>query len=226
MSVQTTTPPAQTQVAAPPANTSPTAPPAGFMGLWRVSKSYDGATPVLADYTLPLAPGGVTVLMGTSGGGKTTMLRMLLGLERPDTGTVAGLEGLRLSAVFREDRLCENLSAMANVCLPHGRLHRPERAHLWTRVENALAQVGLGGCADKPVHSLSGGMKRRVALLRAALADFDLIAFDEPLKGLDEATKRTTMESLLPHLAGKTVVWVTHDRDDLGFFENPQVVEL
>ena len=201
-------------------------PPAGFMGLRRVSKTYGGEAPVFADYTLPLAPGGVTVLMGVSGGGKTTMLRMILDLEQPDSGTVAGLQGLRLSAVFQEDRLCENLSALANVCLPHGRLSRPEREELWARTMQTLARVGLEGCAGKPVRSLSGGMKRRVALVRAALADFDLIAFDEPLKGLDEATKHASMGALLPHLAGKTVVWVTHDRDDLGFFENPQVVEL
>lgn len=200
--------------------------PNGFMGLWQVSKSFGGAAPVLSGYTLELVPEGTTVLMGASGGGKTTILRMLLGLETPDRGTVAGIDGLRLAAVFQEDRLCENLSVMANVCLPHTRMRKAQQAELQSHAKELLTAVGLDGCATKTARDLSGGMKRRVALVRAALSDFNLIAFDEPLKGLDETTRHVTMTALLPYLVGKTVVWVTHDRDDLAFFNNPRVIEL
>lgn len=185
-----------------------------------------GETTALEGLSLTIALGQTTLLMGPSGGGKTTLLRLLLGLETPDRGTLDGLAELQCSAVFQEDRLCENLSALANVCLPHGHLPRSEREHLHTQAATMLKAVGLEGCAGRPVRDLSGGMKRRVAIVRAVMADFDLIVFDEPLKGLDPSTKDATMAAILPRLAQKTVVWVTHDADDEGYFPGAQVVRL
>lgn len=185
-----------------------------------------GDTVALDGVNLEVPLGRVTILMGPSGGGKTTILNLLLGLEAPDSGEVLGLEDLRLSAVFQEDRLCENLSALANVCLPHGHLRGASRNELLRRAEEMLDAVGLAGCAGRPVRDLSGGMKRRVAIVRAALADFDLVVFDEPLKGLDPATRDATMAAVLPRLAGKTAVWVTHDERDLGYFVDAQVVRM
>ena len=185
-----------------------------------------GETRALADFTLAIPLGRPTILMGPSGGGKTTILRILLGLETPDCGEALGLEDLRTAAVFQEDRLCENLSALANACLPHGHLRGPERTQLHERVEALFDAVGLTDCASRPVRDLSGGMKRRVAIARAVLADFDLIVFDEPLKGLDPATKDATMAAILPLLEGKTTVWVTHDADDLAYFTDAHVVRM
>lgn len=185
-----------------------------------------GNTVALDGVNLEVPLGRVTILMGPSGGGKTTVLNLLLGLEAPDSGEVLGLKGLRLSAVFQEDRLCENLSALANVCLPHGHLRGTSREELLERAEKTLDAVGLTGCAGRPVRDLSGGMKRRVAIVRAALAEFDLVVFDEPLKGLDPATRDSTMAAVLPRLAGKTMVWVTHDERDLGYFADAQVVRM
>lgn len=86
-------------------------------------------------------------------GGKTTLLRILMGLERPDGGTIDGLAGLRLSAVFQEDRLCDNLDPSANIRLINPTLGRRE-------TEDALAAVGLAGCLRQPARELSGGMRR------------------------------------------------------------------
>ena len=79
-------------------------------------KSFAGK-PVLRDFSAVLPVGQVTGLMAPSGAGKTTLLRILMGLERPDGGTIDGLAGLRLSAVFQEDRLCDNLDPSANIRL-------------------------------------------------------------------------------------------------------------
>ena len=142
--------------------------------------------------------------MGPSGCGKTTLLRILLGLETADAGTITGLEGRRMSAVFQEDRLCENVSAVSNLRLVNPALSR--RA-----AEAALTELGLGEALSQPVREFSGGMKRRVAILRALLAEFDLLLADEPFKGLDEETKRQTMAYFAEHTRGKTVILVTHE---------------
>lgn len=100
-------------------------------------KSFAGK-PVLRDFSAVLPVGQVTGLMAPSGAGKTTLLRILMGLERPDGGTIDGLAGLRLSAVFQEDRLCDNLDPSANIRLINPTLGRRE-------TEDALAAVGLAG---------------------------------------------------------------------------------
>lgn len=199
--------------------------PAGGIEVAHVRKAY-GTVAVFDDLSLTVPRGRATVVMGPSGCGKTTLLRLLMGLEAPDAGSIAGLEGVPCAAVFQEDRLCENLSASANVCLPHGGLDRAARRALRRRVAELLDRVGLGACAGRPVRELSGGQRRRVAVVRAVLADADVLLCDEPLKGLDGATKRCLMDAVAPLVRGKTVVWVTHDRADLDCFEGPNLVEL
>jgi NitT/TauT family transport system ATP-binding protein len=195
------------------------------VALHGASKRY-GELVALPPTTLELPAGSTTVVMGPSGCGKTTLLRLLLGLEQPDEGEVCGLAGLRRAAVFQEDRLCEGADALANVCLPHAAHGAVERAQLRERAGQALEAMGLQGAAGRPVRELSGGMRRRVALARAVLADFDLIVFDEALKGLDAATKEQVMDYVVPHIAGATAVWVTHDPAELAWFADAQVVEL
>ena len=145
-------------------------------------KAFDGKQ-VLRDFSAALPAGQVTGLMAPSGAGKTTLLRILMGLETPDRGTITGLEGLRLSAVFQEDRLCENLNPVSNLRLVTPALSR-------TAAAEALAAVGLTDCQRQPARELSGGMRRRVAILRALLAEYDLLFLDEPFKGLDQPPVR------------------------------------
>ena len=92
-------------------------------------KAFDGKQ-VLRDFSAVLPAGQVTGLMAPSGAGKTTLLRILMGLETPDRGTITGLEGLRLSAVFQEDRLCENLNPVSNLRLVTPALSQIGRAHV------------------------------------------------------------------------------------------------
>ena len=146
-------------------------------------KAFDGKQ-VLRDFSAALPAGQVTGLMAPSGAGKTTLLRILMGLETPDRGTITGLEGLRLSAVFQEDRLCENLDPVSNLRLVTPTLSR-------AAAEEALKAVGLTDCLHQPTRELSGGMRRRVAILRALLAS--------PLRGWIGRLRRLSWRT---HAAG------------------------
>lgn len=170
-----------------------------------ISKSF-GENAVITGFSREFSEGIATAILGKSGGGKTTLLNILMGLLSPDSGDVKR-DG-KISALFQEDRLCENLTASANIRLVTGkRLSRAE-------INAELAAVGLEGCENKPARVLSGGMKRRAAMLRALLADYDILFADEPFKGLDEDTKRDVMRYFKEKTAGKTVVFVTHDKDE------------
>lgn len=169
----------------------------------RVCKAYE-EKPVLRDFSAVLPYGEVTAVMAPSGAGKTTLLRLLMGLEMPDSGRIEGISGRRMAAVFQEDRLCGYLSPEDNI-----RLVSPARTR--EEVRSALAAVGLADCAAQPCRELSGGMNRRVALLRALLADAELLFLDEPFKGLDERTRQDVMRETRSRCEGRTVVLVTHD---------------
>lgn len=172
-----------------------------------LEKSYDGES-VLQDFTATLCPGKMTALMAPSGGGKTTLLRILMGLEEPDGGRIEGLQGLRLSAVFQENRLCMALDPVANIRLVNAALSREEAVA-------ALTAVGLGDSISKRASELSGGMCRRVAILRALMAPYDLLLLDEPFQGLDQKTKLLVMEDTRRRCEGRTVLFITHDPSEL-----------
>ena len=143
---------------------------------------------VLDDLDLDLDEGRFVALTGPNGSGKTTLARILLGLTVPDAGEIHGIDRRRRAAVFQEDRLCEQLSAVRNVRLV---LHRSTPADA---VVAELRRVGLDDeSLTKPVRDLSGGQRRRVAIVRALLADHDLVVLDEPFKGLDPDGKVQVM---------------------------------
>lgn len=184
-----------------------------------ISKSYDELS-VLEDFTYRFREGQTTCIMGESGCGKTTLLSIMLGIEQPDSGSVEGVPYGKLGAVFQEDRLCENLSAEANI-----RLVR-KGASNEAEIVRAMEAVRLQDAFHKPVRELSGGMKRRVAVLRALLAEADCIVMDEPLKGMDEETKIVVIEMIKKYTAGKTLIVVTHDKEEPGLFAASDVLEM
>lgn len=174
-------------------------------------KRFEGRT-VLENVNLHLKPGGQYVLMGPSGCGKTTLLNLLMGLLKPDGGTIRRAPGLRLSAVFQEDRLLPQMTALANIALVSP---APAQA-----IEKMLLELGIEmDSLSQPVSAFSGGMKRRVALCRALMADYDVLFLDEPYKGLDEDTRTRVMHLVKEHTQGKTVLLVTHDREEADGYE-------
>ena len=170
-------------------------------------KSY-GGTAVLQGVSFT-AEIGLTRVTGSSGIGKTTLLRILLGLESPDGGaTNAGR--FRWAAVFQEDRLLEQLDAAGNLRFALGAAYDEAAARA------LLTELGLGEVGGKRVRDWSGGMKRRLALARALLAVSDAVALDEPFTGLDEENRRRAVLCVTAAAETKPVILVTHDRTELN----------
>lgn len=175
--------------------------------LQSVSKSYAGHT-VLHDMSLSFPDGQLSLITGPSGCGKTTLLRLLTGLEQPDQGFVSGRQR-PLAVVFQEQRLCAALSVRANL-----KLVRPHADDAC--LQQGLLRLGLPpACLGQPVTELSGGMQRRVAILRALLPDFKQLYLDEPFQGLDEKARRQALDYIRQKAAGKTVLWITHHPEEL-----------
>ena len=177
------------------------------MEVKNLCKAY-GDRPVLE--TVSFTAGvGVTALWGPSGVGKTTLLRILLGLEKPDSGELMGT-AVRWSAVFQEDRLLEGLDAAGNLRFALGPAYDTRAA------EAMLEELGLADVESKPVGAWSGGMKRRLALARALLAPSEAIALDEPFTGLDDENRQRAIRAIRRAAETKPVILVTHDRTELN----------
>lgn len=160
---------------------------------------------ILNGVSIQVAPGRCICVTAPSGKGKTTLLHVLLGLKKADAGQIAAL---RWSALFQEDRLLEDLSAVDNIALVSGLCEK-----------ELLKELFLVGIeqeqALRPVKELSGGQRRRAAILRAMLADgAQGIVMDEPFKGLDAQAKERTAASVLRLQAGRAMLVMTHDVND------------
>ncbi len=171
-----------------------------------VYKSF-GEKDVLRDLSWKIEEGTCHILMGPSGSGKTTILRLLLGLETPSSGEISGLPK-RSSAVFQEDRLLPGLSAEENIRAVLGRKVRREE------IRENLSAVGLSPERRVPAGAFSGGMKRRLAIVRACMAGGSLIVLDEPFQGLDEENKAKAAAYIAQKRQGRTLVMATHDEAD------------
>ena len=171
-----------------------------------LSKSYDGRS-VLENVSFT-APVGLTRIAGNSGIGKTTLLRILLGLERADGGEVAP-KNLRWAAVFQEDRLLDGLDAAGNLRFALGAAYDDSQA------KALLGALGLGDVGEKKARDYSGGMKRRLALARALLAPCDALALDEPFTGLDAGNRDIALSCILRAAEKKIVLLAAHEALDL-----------
>lgn len=175
-----------------------------------VVKSY-GENRVLDGLTLKIPEQGIFCIMGASGIGKTTIIRLILGLEKPDSGELYIPEDKKKSVVFQEDRLLEELNAIWNIKIT-APVHMSE-----SDIINELESVGLKGSLEQPVSRLSGGMKRRVAIVRALLAESDIIVMDEPCQGLDDELKLQILDYMKRKTLGKLLIMITHDKLEVEY---------
>ena len=169
---------------------------------------------------LCLTVDGPAVLWAPSGWGKTTLLRILMGLDTPTAGRVQGVG--RAAAVFQEDRLCPQLTALQNVTLV---LPGSEKQYK-KQIEADFQQLGMDAAAlALPAARLSGGQKRRTALLRALWAPSDTLLLDEPFTGMDPDTLAAAAALLRTRCRTKPVLLATHDREAIRLLGWP-VIEL
>ncbi len=178
--------------------------------LHHVTKRFSDVT-ICENFSMELGPGEKAALMGTSGIGKTTIARMLLGFEKSTEGEIEN-GGQQIAVVFQEDRLCKETSVYRNLAMV---CHTKEQK---AEIIPVLTSLGLADCVWKRVSALSGGMKRRVAIARAFLAEADTLIMDEPLKGLDETTKASVMAFMKEHMEAKTVLYITHEEAEAVYF--------
>lgn len=167
-----------------------------------ITKSY-GKHKVLENISFNINESERICIYGKSGIGKTTLLRIIAGLEKADSGKITFVG--KVSMVFQEDRLLENTDVYTNLyCVLGSRFDKAE-------VDMHLKEVGLEGAGNKIVSELSGGMKRRVAIVRCMMKSSEIILLDEPFKGLDTILKDNIIRYVVKYLNGRAVIMVTHD---------------
>ena len=190
----------------------------GFLTLRKITFGFPGLPPTVQNLDLSVAGGEVHCLLGRSGCGKTTVLKLAAGLLAPDTGEVtvdgrpAGTAREAIGFVFQQPTLLEWLPALDNVLLPVS-LKRQPAPEDRERAQRLLAQLGLAGLEARRPHQLSGGQQSRVALARALVLEPQLLLLDEPFAALDALTREDLQQDLLALCAqqGTTVLFVTHD---------------
>jgi len=183
-----------------------------------------GATRVLDDVSLEVAPGEFFAFLGPSGSGKTTLLRLVAGFGTPDQGRIliGGRDVTRLppwsrnvGMVFQSYALWPHMTVAKNVAFGLERRRLP-RAEVTRKVGEALSLVGLAGLADRRPAQLSGGQQQRVALARTLVIEPEVLLLDEPLSNLDAKLRHEMRAEIraLQRKLGLTAIYVTHDQEE------------
>lgn len=179
---------------------------------------------VITNLSLEIADGEILCVMGESGCGKTTLLGLLTGRLKPENGKINGISGKRIGMVFQENRLLEEFSAESNILLGCDRGFYPwdsvnsrhwKKAEKRKLIDEHLKLVGLEEASKEKVKNLSGGMKRRVAIVRAMMTDCDILVMDEPFQGLDTENRRKAIDYIRQYKGDRTLLLVTHEKEDV-----------
>jgi sulfonate transport system ATP-binding protein len=191
-----------------------------MLTLQDLSKTYADGTRALERVTLDLRAGEIVALVGGSGCGKTTLVRLVAGLDRASAGAISldgtpidGRPRAEVSIVFQEPRLLPWLRVAANIGFGITGLPAPERA---ARVEAALQAIGLSGYGGRWPRELSGGQAQRVSIARALVTKPKVLLLDEPFSALDAMTRASLHEHLLALWSATrpTLLMVTHDVEE------------
>ncbi|WAW14341.1 ATP-binding cassette domain-containing protein [Peptostreptococcus equinus] len=177
-----------------------------------VSKYY-GDKLILDNLKLNIENKSIFFIQGKSGIGKTTIFRLILGLEQADKGEILGIGNRKIGSVFQDDLLIDNISVLANLRLVNKDINRDS-------IVNYLKDIDVNVDLFTKISQLSGGMKRRISILRSILYDCDTIIMDEPFKGLDRETKEKIMSFVLRNTIDKTLIVISHDNREVDYFKD------
>lgn len=167
---------------------------------------------VLRELNLSIKKDKITVILGRSGCGKTTLLRLIAGLESVSLGEIKFKEQAKIGFVFQEARLMPFLNVYENIVFPLKK-HEIESE----KIDSLISMIGLSDFKFAAVSQLSGGMSSRVSLARVLAYEANLILMDEPFAALDAFTRASMQAEILKIQAGKTILFVTHNIDEALF---------
>ncbi len=184
--------------------------------LLNINKAFENVN-VLNSFSLSINDGETIALMGKSGEGKTTILNIIAGIIKADSGDITGVPK-NISMVFQENRLLNEFSGLDNIVHTCG--SSPDE------IIKHFKLVGLDGWEKNPVNEYSGGMKRRVAIVRAIIAKSDLILLDEPFKGLDLDTKSKVINYVREHIGDRICIIVTHDELEADMLKANRLINI
>ncbi len=190
--------------------------------LKNISKKFDGRT-VLDNFSYCFKERGIVAILGASGVGKTTLLRIILGIDKKYAGEISTSKPLKFSAAFQEHRLLPNLTALQNVA--ELAFDKPTEEDFKSS-EEMLSHLGF---SDDEMslypHQLSGGMKQRVSLARAFMREGDILVLDEPTKELDKNLTRIILDDIKEYSKHKLVIVVSHINGDISYLA-PEIINL
>lgn len=173
--------------------------------------SYDDKD-VFRNYSQSFPIGETSVIMAPSGFGKTTLLYIIAGLLTPTKGSIAiPINNPRFSFAFQDLRLIDTLNVKKNITLVNSNISNEE-------LDNCLEALDIKSLTNKKISTLSGGEKSRVSIARALMAEYDILLLDEPFNGIDDNTKEKVINYIKDKTAHKTVLLVTHNKDEATRF--------
>ncbi len=175
------------------------------MKLENITKSFNGKE-IISDFTRDIPDGKITYIMGASGIGKTTLLRIIAGLDTDFSGNIE--KSGKIAYVFQEPRLFPALTVKENVEIVGGT----------NDSKDILSMLELDGCEKMMPNELSGGMKMRLSIARALYSDADIYLMDEPFSALDDETKNRIVPKIFAFLKGKTVIIVSHSLNEAASY--------
>ena len=195
-----------------------------------------GPQTVLERVNLQIYEGQVTTIIGLSGSGKSVLLKHIIGLLKPDEGTILfrgkpittlkknekAASLAQISYMFQDNALFDSMTVYENIALPLRETTKLKKAEIDLRVMARIEQSELGDAANKYPSELSGGMQKRVALARALVTDPQIVLFDEPTSGQDPVRKNAILSMIVQYQRkfGFTAILVSHDIPDVYFISN------